>query len=680
MRQNRHLLFALIVFTLSLTIRLPFATHPTLLHNGEAEYLDLARYFAMEGLARSCLNGNLLCGIQGERWAGTSYPLLLPLTSGGILNLATYFHGEPEKFIANEGSWKLTRIFNAFIGSIAVVVWFGVAASLTSSSIWAFLFAFLLATNPSLVQNSAMNMPEQWLLLLTGLAFLCWQQKQASVVPIIFLAFGFGLLVANAISPHANEPSFPKLAWVAWVATYPLSPFWWLLGAVAWLSGNRRALKLLAGLIVVPWLPFFGLSSVTTYARWGEIIELTPILFFPALVALPFILPLLLWRRFSRWESEGALWAGIGGAIASLAPHARPEGLLLALAVPFVLTNGSHRLTALLCWLLGLIWSLLIFAPFDHLLPSSAWFLLFHVLDFPTDSWRLYGQLLPSFWEFVFANYDGIVERILAKAWALLLHLAQNLSLLLFVIPLAFWFWKAKKNLGLHSLAKALPFIGLLFFTTHCFVWSTPPEPRLILVPLVLFTLWLFYLWLRWLQTEKFAFRLVALFVTSIALMLTMNSWGLIRTWQTQPQWHPEALKLAANMTRAMVTLDPMEEAKLSPSGIVSNMPWLLFLHARSVITLMPLLDTPEKLDAFISRYKPEAFILLLYGRTPEQAVAEETRAGVWLIWQGDKLQLRPEWSSRLELVDWRLFRNRECVNIVAMLVAKEARKEIWQP
>ncbi|MCS7187525.1 MAG: hypothetical protein RMK89_11315, partial [Armatimonadota bacterium] len=384
------------------------------------------------------------------------------------------------------------------------------------------------------------------------------------------------------------------------------------------------------------------------------------------------ILFLLIWRRFFGWEKEGALWAGIGGAVASLTPHARPEGLLLVLAIPFSLTKGSHRLTALSSWLLGLILSLLVFWHTNYSLPSIAWLLNFRVLDFTVDSWRLYGQQLPSFAEFVSANWNAIVERILAKTWMLSIHLAHALNLLWLAVPLALWLWRAKGNWGLQPLVNALPFWGLLFFAVHCFVWSTPAEPRLTLVPLVFFALWLFCLWLRWLQLKEFAPHSLFLFTVTVVIVLAVNACGLGRIWRTEPEWHPKALELATNMTNAMVEPVPMEASKMG-CGVVSNMPWLISLRSHRLLALMPLLETPEKFDEFVKEHEPQAFVLLLCGRTPKQAVEKEPRAKAWLIWHQGELKLRQEWASRLELVDWRLFHNRDCVNIVAMLVPKDS-------
>ncbi|MCX7967042.1 MAG: phospholipid carrier-dependent glycosyltransferase, partial [Armatimonadetes bacterium] len=143
--------------------------------------------------------------------------------SGGVLHLATYLHPEPEKMLARDDSWKIARILNTFVGSIAVAVWFNVAASLTNSLILAFLFAILLATNPALVQNSAMNMPEQWLLLLIGLTLWSWRQKRTNVLPIALAALVLALLTSVAIS--AGEFT-PTLFLATFLATYLPLPFW----------------------------------------------------------------------------------------------------------------------------------------------------------------------------------------------------------------------------------------------------------------------------------------------------------------------------------------------------------------------------------------------------------------------------------------------------------------------
>lgn len=172
------LVLAFLVFALALSIRLPFALYTSVLDIREAEYLDLARYFAKEGKGRSCLTRHLFGEVGSEQWSETSQPLLLPTVSGGVLSLFAHFHPEPEKMLTDMRSWLIARVTNSVVGSLAVTVWFLVSFSLIGSLVLSVLFAVLLSTNWILVQNSAANMPEQWLLLLVGLTFLILTQKR----------------------------------------------------------------------------------------------------------------------------------------------------------------------------------------------------------------------------------------------------------------------------------------------------------------------------------------------------------------------------------------------------------------------------------------------------------------------------------------------------------------------
>jgi len=638
------------IFTMALVIRLPFVFHPAVLHIGEAEYLDLSHNFVhnfvFEGRGRSCL--------RDWSFSETTKPLVLPLVVARTLRYAANFHPEPEKMLTDARSWKIARITNAVIGSIAVVIWFLIAMSLTSSLLWSTLFALLLATNSALVQNSAMNMPEQWLLLLSGLAFLAWMQTSNLLLPAIILtalAFAFWLALPYAL--------------------YLPLPFWLLFGVASWLSEDRRLTWLFVGLIVVSILVMIGLlcwELRNAYLEFHLVVDIIVLIALPLLIALPFALLLILLKRRISWGSEGAVWAGIGGAIAAVAIHARPEGALLVLAIPFVLRKNYQQVVALSAWMLGLTWSFLPFLYAYHSPPMSEWLLLFRTLDFQQDSWHLYGQVLPSTLELITNHFGEIVRRILVKSWGLLLYLVQGLGLLWLIVILLLY---RKEKLDLPSQLKALPLMGLLFLTVHCIVWSTPPEPRLVIVSLAFFSLWLVYLWHRWFQTRRFIFKPVALFSAVIVTVLFVNWWELVRTWQTEPEWHPEALELAAAMANAMVEPDPMEAQKRG-CGVVSNMPWLIYLHAHRLLKLMPLIESHEKLSAFAKRYGyPNAFVFLLLGRTPKQAIEDEPRAKAWLHWHNGKLSLKEEWKAHLELVDWRLFRNRRTVNIVALLVLK---------
>ena len=662
MAKSRLVQIALLVFVLSLVIRLPFVFHPAVLHIGEAEYLDLSRNFVFEGRGLSCL--------RGWNWSETTQPLVLPLAVAGALNYVARFHPEPEKMLTDARSWKIARITNAFVGSLATVVWFSVATLLTKSLLWSTLFALLLATNSALVQNSAMNMPEQWLLLLSGLAFWAWMQTSNRSLPIIIiaaLAFAFWIILPIASQFYGLPLWLLSLVY----AFFLTMPFWLFFGVVSWLSGDRRLTWLFVGLVVVSILVMIGLSCWelrNAYLEFRAIVALVVFMAMPLSVALPFALPLILLKRWISWESEGAVWAGIGGAIAAVAVHARPEGALLALAIPFVLRKNYQRVVALFAWLMGLTWSFLPFLYAYHSLPMRGWLLLFQVLDFQQDSWRLYGQMLPSTLELITNHFGEIVGRILVKSWGLLLYLGQGLGLLWLIVLLLLY---RKEKLDLPSHLKAVPLMGLLFLAIHCIVWSTPPESRLVIMSLAFFSLWLVYLWHRWLQNKRLVFKPVALFSAVIVTVLFANWWELVRTWRTEPEWHPEALELAAAMTNAMIEPDPMD-ARKHGCGVFSNMPWLIYLHAHRLLNLMPLIESREKLRAFLRQHYPNAFVFLLRGRTPKQAIEDEPRAKAWLCWRHGKLSLKEEWEADLELVDWRLFRNRHTVNIVALLVLKE--------
>jgi hypothetical protein len=669
MAKSRLVQIALLTFALSLAIRLPFASHTAVFNIREAEYLDLSRFFALRG---GMLNQwQLLSHRRHEFYGLLGHPLILPLMSSSVLRLVTYFHSEPEKMIVDTRSWNIARITNAVIGSIAVVVWFLVATLLTKSLLWSTLFALLLATNSALVQNSAMNMPEQWLLLLSGLAFLAWMQTSNRLLPIIIIAaLAFTFWLALPLASNSDSPS--RLLPLVCALYLPL-PFWLLFGVASWLSGDRHLTWLFVGLIVATILVMIGLSCWelrNAYLEFRAIAALIVFMAVPLLVALPFALPLILLKRWIGWGNEGTIWAGIGGAIAAVAVHSRPEGALLVLAIPFVLRKNYQRVVALSAWMLGVIWSCLpfLFAYESPSLPMAEWLLVFRALDFQQDSWRLYGQVLPSTLELITNHFGEIVRRMLVKSWGLLLYLGQGLGLLWVIVLLLLY---QKEKLDLPFQLKAMPLMGLLFLAVHCIVWSTQPEPRLVVISSVFFALWLTCLWFNWLQSKNFPLQLFRLFAVIVGITLLTNGWELVRIWRTTPEWHPKALELASAMVKAMAYPDPMEASKAG-YDVVSNMPWLVSLHADCGLISMPLLDTPTKLKVFAAQYYPEAFILLLRGRTPKQAIEDEPRAKAWLRWHDGRLSLKEEWKAHLELVDWRLFKNHCSVNIVAMLVLKE--------
>lgn len=144
----------------------------------------------------------------------------------------------------------------------------------------------------------------------------------------------------------------------------------------------------------------------------------------------------------------------------------------------------------------------------------------------------------------------------------------------------------------------------------------------------------------------------------------------LTSTWRSEPEWHPKAIKLAARMTDAMVAPDPMDAMK-EGCGVVSNMPWVISLQTHRLLTLMSLLDSPAKLSSFVSQHRPEAFVLLLQGRTPHEAIDKDPRVKAWFELSSGKLKLQKRWLTSLELVDWRVFRNKVGVNLVVMVVPK---------
>jgi hypothetical protein len=666
MAKSRLAQLALLVFALSLVIRLPFVFHPAVLHFGEAEYLDLSRNFVLAGRGLSCL--------RGWNWSETSQPLVLPLAVAGTLKWAANFHPEPEKMLTDARSWKIARITNAVVGNLAVVVWFLVAISLTNSLSWSTLFALLLATNSALVQNSAMNMPEQWLLLLSGLAFWSWMQTSNRFLPVFILAaLAFAFWIAMPFGSNEFFAWILSLSGALYFALYLLMPFWLLFGLASWLSGDRHSTRLFVWLISASMLVMFGFWFgfwfwENAYLEFEVVVAILAYMALPWLIALPFALFLILSKRWISWESDGAVWVGIGGAIAAVAVHARPEGALLALAIPFVLRKPYQRAVALSAWMLGLTWSFLPFLYAHRSLPMAEWLLVFRVLDFQQDSWRLYGQALPGTFELIANHLGEIVGRILVKSWKLLLYLGQGLGLLWVIVPLSLF---RKEKLDLPSQLKAMPLMGLLFFAVHCIVWSTRPEPRLVVMPLAFFSLWFVCLWHGWLRNKQPAFKPVAFFAVILSIVLFANWWELVRTWRAEPEWHPEAMELASAMAKAMVEPDPMEAQKHG-CGVVSNMPWLIYLHAYCLLKLMPSIETHEEFSAFVRQYYPQAFVFLLRGRTPQQAIEDEPRAKALLRWHDGRLSLKEGWEAGLELVDWKLFRNRHTVNIVALLVLRK--------
>ncbi|MGQ9519045.1 MAG: hypothetical protein ACUVTP_02990 [Candidatus Fervidibacter sp.] len=62
----------------------------------------------------------------------------------------------------------------------------------------------------------------------------------------------------------------------------------------------------------------------------------------------------------------------------------------------------------------------------------------------------------------------------------------------------------------------------------------------------------------------------------------------------------------------------------------------------------------------------------MLQGRTPHEAIGKDSRAKAWFEWSSGKLKLQKRWLTNLELVDWRVFRNKIGVNLVVMVVPKD--------
>lgn len=409
-----------------------------------------------------------------------------------MLSLFAHFHPEPEKMLTDMRSWLIARVTNSVVGSLAVTVWFLVSFSLIGSLVLSVLFAVLLSTNWILVQNSATNMPEQWLLLLVGLTFLILTQKRGHFPLVALSALTLSFLIGSALGSPLRFGSL--YTGLAFGLLLPL-PFWWLFITIAWLSNNRSLVSLFAILIAVSGLvlligvlqEFFS-SRIAAPLR--QLYELLPEVFIvwltPLLLALPFILLVIFFRFRFGWEGEDLVWSSIGGAVASLAFHAHPEGLLIVSAFPFLLQKANQRMAALTSWLLGLTFSLSVFWLTNLSLPAGEWLLTFRVLDFQTDRWHLYGQQLPTFGELIATHWGDIVKRVLAKFCELSVYLLQSLGLL-WLSPLLVWRLQGR-NFVSHPLDKSLFLAGLLLFAVHWFVWSTPAEPRLVSVPTVLLT------------------------------------------------------------------------------------------------------------------------------------------------------------------------------------------------
>lgn len=415
------------------------------------------------------------------------------MVSGGVLSLFARLHPEPEKMLTDTRSWLIARVTNSVIGSLTVTFWFLVSLSLIGPLIFSVLFAVLISTNWILVQNSDTNMPEQWLLLLVGLTFLMLIQKRGHFPFITFSTLTLSFLINSTVGSSLKFGSLYTS--LAFSFLLPL-PFWWLFLVVAGLSNNRSAISLFAILIAASGLVFwigvlieFFSSKMPILLQLRQFYELLPriiiVWLLPLLFALPFILLVVFFRfRFS-WEGEDLVWASIGGAVASLAFHARPEGLLIVLAFPFLLQKANQRMAALTSWLLGLTFSLSVFWLINRSLPAVEWLLAFRVLDFPTDSWHLYGQQLLTFRKLIATHWGDIVKRVSAKFCELSVYLVQSLGLL-WLSPLLVWRLQGRNFIS-HPLDKSLFFSGLILFAVHGFVWSTPAEPRSVSVSTVLF-------------------------------------------------------------------------------------------------------------------------------------------------------------------------------------------------